>query len=44
MVVTKDLREYDSFWEDIYMCSDFYDCSLKYVIGIVSIVFVVLYA
>ena len=44
MVVTNDLSEYDSFWEDLYECSCFYECLLKYVCGGISLVFVVLYA
>jgi len=44
MVITNDLSQYESFWEDIYMCQNRYDCLNKYVIGGVSLIFVFLYS
>jgi hypothetical protein len=44
MGVTKDLREYDTFWEDLYMCDCFYSCFLKYLLGLASLLFVILFA
>eukprot|EP00347_Sterkiella_histriomuscorum_P009001 403342911 len=44
MVVTYDLRDYGTFWEDVYMCQNPYDCLTKYVIGGISLLFVLLYA
>ena len=43
MVVTNDLSEYDTFWEDLYECSCLYECLLKYVCGGISLIFVILY-
>ncbi|CDW74644.1 UNKNOWN [Stylonychia lemnae] len=44
MVITNDLSRYETFWEDVYMCQNVYDCLNKYVIGGISLIFVALYS
>lgn len=39
-----DHRSYGNFWQNMYMCSCYYDCLLKYVCGVVAFIFMVMYS